>query len=67
MLKRPPGTDHQHHVAREQRMLTDALRVDALIRHSRQCEIAAAEVETGRAYERAAIAAAEREAARHKC
>jgi hypothetical protein len=48
-------------------MLTDALRVDALIRHSRQCEIAAAEVETGRAYERAAIAAAEREAARHKC
>jgi hypothetical protein len=46
-------------------MAAEANRTGAWRRH---CEITDAEVETGRAYEAAAIAAAEREAARRaKC
>jgi len=52
---------------REQQMATDALRVDAIKRHEK-CEITEREVETGRAYERQEVAAAEKEAARRaKC
>jgi hypothetical protein len=50
---------------KEERMAAEANRTGAWRRH---CEITDAEVETGRAYEAAAIAAAEREAARRaKC
>lgn len=61
----------------EQNLIALALETDATLRHQRNqapsgtpiswtCEISPAEVERGREYERAAIAEAEREAARRK-